>query len=187
MRTCFIASIAVYNSLTLQICNMSNSDRLLSENDRKSQLSVAYALAVAARAGYSATEPRVDRDSVDMTIEAGGGMRPKLDVQLKATSTLTWKNSSASFVLKRKNYDDLRAERMLPIILLVLELPKQENEWLTCDTTSLILRRSAFWLSLAGVGPIDSDSSTVHLLECQRFDPESLRALMMKARNGHAL
>lgn len=166
---------------------MSDSDRLLSENDRKSQLSVAYALAVAARAGYSATEPRVDRDSVDMTIEAGGGMRPKLDVQLKATSTLAWKDNSASFVLKRKNYDDLRAPRMLPIILLVLELPEQEIEWLTCDDTSLILRRSAFWLSLADRGPIDTESSTVHLLECQRFYPDSLRDLMKKARSGHSL
>ena len=114
-------------------------------------------------------------------------MRPKLDVQLKATSTLLWKDDSASFSLKRKNYEDLRASRMAPIILLVLELPAEESEWLTCDCSSLILRRSAFWLSLSGFEPIQSDSSTVQLLKNQRFDPSSLSAMMHNARSGEPL
>ena len=166
---------------------MGNSDRLLTENDRKSQLSVAYTLAVAAHAGYVTCEPSIDRDSVDLQIQAGGGMRPKLDVQLKATSTLIWKDDSASFSLKRKNYEDLRELRMAPIILVVLELPTNESEWLTCNSSSLILRRSAFWLSLAGFGPIETDSSTVQLLKDQRFEPSSLSAMMQKARTGEPL
>ncbi len=144
-------------------------------------------MAVAARAGYSTCEPNIDRDSVDLTIQAGGGKRPKLDIQLKATSGLAWKSQSASFSLKRKNYDDLRQPRMVPIILMVLDLPECEDKWMHCDASSLILSRCALWLSLTDAPPIETESRTVQLHEHQRFNPDSLREMMQKSRGSQPL
>ena len=57
------------------------TDRLLTSADQKASLSVVYAKAVAARAGYVTSVPDLDRDGVDLRIEAGGAMRPALDLQ----------------------------------------------------------------------------------------------------------
>ena len=64
-------------------------------NEQKQQLSVAYVHAVAAHAGYTCQVQVVDEDSVDVLIAASGYVHdravlrsPRLEVQLKATSSL---------------------------------------------------------------------------------------------------
>lgn len=92
--------------------------------DQKAALSVVYAKAVAARAGYVTSVPDLDRDGVDLRIEAGGAMRPALDLQLKATARLGVPAfGSLTFALKRRNYDLLRVDTQTPRILVVLVLP----------------------------------------------------------------
>ena len=159
-------------------------DALLSQNDRKSRLSVAYVQAIAASAGYVATEPAVDTDSIDLKIDAGGAMRPKLEVQLKATGPLAWSSGEASFRLKRKNYDDLREARSVPAILVVLEMPADERDWAAFEIEGLVLRRCAWWLSLLGAPEEEQQTHTVRLRENQRFEPGSLRELMERTRKG---
>ena len=56
--------------------------------DQEEALSRVYARAVAARAGYVTADYDMDRDGVDLRIQAGGAMRPALDLQLKATINL---------------------------------------------------------------------------------------------------
>ena len=127
------------------------TESLLTKNDQKERLSVVYANALAAYAGYVAYEPSgPDRDSVDLGIRAGGQQRPGLDVQLKATSNLTTPQAGGdkSFRLSKKNYDDLRAQTQTPRLLVVLELPKHKTHWLTVTTEELTLRHRAYWLSL---------------------------------------
>jgi len=160
------------------------ADRLLGESDRKSSLSVVYAMAVAARTGYTTNAPTPDRDSVDMRISAGGDMRPSLDLQIKATSTLKWSEGKASYSISRKNYDDLRCSRITPIVLVVLEVPRDEERWMEFGSEHLLVRRCAWWLSLSGEPEIDTDTKTVHMTENQRFSPDSLRELMKWARSG---
>ena len=55
------------------------NDHLLSERDQEELLSIAYAHAVAAQAGYVTAAYERDRDGVDMRIQAGGEMRPALE------------------------------------------------------------------------------------------------------------
>ena len=64
------------------------TDALMTVLDQQEALSLVYAQAVAARAGYITEVPRTDRDSVDLCIRAGGRMRPVIDLQLKATVNL---------------------------------------------------------------------------------------------------
>ncbi|BAR63215.1 MULTISPECIES: DUF4365 domain-containing protein [Bradyrhizobium] len=89
-------------------------DALLAETDKQEAYSLAYVCAVAASAGYVVATRHFDRDSIDLTIEAGESMRPKIDIQVKATINLDGDGSVFRYKLKQKNYDDLRIERYCP-------------------------------------------------------------------------
>lgn len=55
---------------------------LLDAAARKEMLSIAYVRAVAAQAGYAVSPGHCpDRDSVDLTVHAGGTMHPSIDLQ----------------------------------------------------------------------------------------------------------
>ena len=106
MADCCWANSHLVNLLSYLVVmvNMSMSDTLLSIRDIEERLSIAYVLAVAARAGYTTSERDLDRDGIDLSIQAGGSMRPALDLQLKATSRLRPpKNGKIRFRLPVRN------------------------------------------------------------------------------------
>ena len=120
------------------------TDALMTSTDREEALSRAYVAAVTAGAGYVTALMDFDRDGVDVEIRAGGSMRPSLDIQLKATINLGELISGVfRFPLKRRNYDLLREETMIPRILVVLDLPANEMDWLNVHPDQLIMRRCA--------------------------------------------
>jgi hypothetical protein len=165
------------------------SDALLYITDRKEALSRAYAAAVAAGAGYTTSPPSdFDRDSIDVTFEAGGHMRPRISAQLKSTTNLKLDNEVFTYILKKKNYDDLRIETQVPRILVVLRLPKSESEWLNISAEELVIRRAAYWVSLRDKPEVpNEDSVTVYIPMENMFDIACLRDLMEKARDGPQL
>ena len=141
---------------------------------------------VAARAGYITEIPSTDRDSIDLCIRAGGNMRPLLDLQLKATVNL--KSSGDGFLkfpLGIKNYNDLRIECQSLRLLVVLDLPEDEQLWMTITKSELILRHRAYWLNLRGYKDTSNQFSvTVQIPEENLFNVESLRNLMDQSRLG---
>ncbi len=162
------------------------TDALLTKADREEALSLAYARAVAAQAGYTTAERDFDRDGVDLTIHAGGLIHPAIDLQLKATVNLGKPGKQGfSFPLRRRNYDLLREATQIPRLLLVLGLPREEDCWLTVTAEQLVLRRAAYWLNLRGMGePAGETSVTVYLPEENLFDVNALRNLMDQSREG---
>lgn len=162
------------------------SDALLSSTDREEALSRAYVAAVAAGAGYVTATQDFDRDGVDVQIRAGGSMRPSLDIQLKATIHLGEPtNGEYRYALKRRNYDLLREQTTVPRILVVLSLPTKEAEWLSVTADQLIMRRCAFWASLANFPETQNkETVTISLHNNNRFDVDALKALMERARTG---
>lgn len=162
------------------------TDNLLTGTDREEALSRAYVQAVAAGAGYVVATMDFDRDGVDIEIKAGGAMRPSIGLQLKATINLGQaKDGAYRFPLKRRNYDLLRIATQVPRLLIVLDLPPTEEEWLTVTPENLILRRTAYWASLAGAPETDNATSvTVSIDIARRLDTEALRALMEQSRKG---
>lgn len=157
---------------------------LLAENDIKAELSHAYLYAVAARAGYTYQRgAQPDRNSVDAIVESGEEYKPKLEFQLKSTSSPNVSEDGLRFRLSAKNYDDLReVPRICPMILVVLELPQNRDEWLDCDGEGLTMRRRAWWLSLADEPPTDAQTKTVMLPQSQLLTPDSIKDLMARAR-----
>ncbi|MGE0148947.1 MAG: DUF4365 domain-containing protein [Parvibaculaceae bacterium] len=161
------------------------ADNLLTEADKQEAFSRVYASAVAAAAGYVTSVPAVDRDSIDITFQAGGEARPKLDAQLKATINLTPSGDSYSFPLKKKNYEDLRIDTMVPRILIVLRMPQEANDWIKISIEELILRHAAYWVNLNGSPPTKNEESvTVYLPAANVFDVEGLQKLMQMAKTG---
>ena len=162
------------------------TDALLTTADQEEALSYVYVRAVAARAGYTTSTPSLDRDGVDLRIQAGGAMRPTLDVQLKATVNLGRRGDGhVRYPLKRRNYDLLRIETRLPRLLVVLDLPKDEDLWMTVTEDELVLRHRAYWLSLQGYKEsANKESITVPIPEGNLFDVEGLRRLMEQSREG---
>jgi hypothetical protein len=162
------------------------TDGLLTSPDREEALSRAYVAAVTAGAGYTTALMDFDRDGVDIQIRAGGSMRPSLDIQLKATINLGERtNAVFHFPLKRRNYDLLREQTMTPRILVVLDLPRDEADWLSVTQDQLVMRRCGYWVSLAGAKETENKESVTILVQAaNRFDVDSLRALMEQARTG---
>jgi hypothetical protein len=124
-------------------------------NDQKELFSKAYVRAVAARSGYTAHEPELDRDSVDLEIAAIAGSgtyrSPKLDLQLKCTSRDIVDATHVKFPLKIKNYDDLRLPNyQVPRILVVVVVPGRIHDWLAQSEDELVLRHCGYWVSLRG-------------------------------------
>lgn len=162
------------------------SDNLLTGTDREEALSRAYVQAVAAGAGYVVATMDFDRDGVDVEIKAGGAMRPSIGMQLKATINLGGAvDGLFHFPLKRRNYDLLRISTQVPRLLVVLDLPRDEGDWLTVTPESLVLRRSAFWVSLTEAPETENETSvTVSIDSTHRLDTHTLRALMEQSRTG---
>lgn len=162
------------------------TDILLTTRDRKASLSLAYVQTVAAAAGYTTQVENFDRRGVDLQICAGGEVHPAVDIQLKSTVNLgVPTNGYYHYRLRVHNYNLLCIKTQIPRLLVVLDLPADEDRWLTITTDELILRRCAYWLSLLGEATTDNQSSvTVRIPVDNVFNVEHLRLIMDWSRKG---
>ena len=162
------------------------TDSLLGPNDQKEMLSRAYMHAVAASAGYVTAIYDLDRDGIDLRVQAGGPFRPALELQLKATERLGEPVDGVfKFALPQRNYELLRETCQTPRLLVVLGLPPDEQEWVAITESELLLKGRAYWLDLSEADPSTNVASiTVNIPQEQVVDTEGLRELMEKSRTG---
>lgn len=160
-------------------------DGLLADTDIEESLSFAYVHAVSVSAGYVIALKNFDRDGVDMTIEAGDHLRPKIDVQLKSTINVESDGSIITYKCKQRNYDLLRIPTQTPRILILMDLPKKKDAWLSISVDELILRHRAYWISLLGYpATTNTESTTIKIPTENILNTDSLRDLMEKSRTG---
>jgi hypothetical protein len=148
----------------------------------------AFLLAVASVAGCACAKPETDNDSIDWTLSCRLSRKPKIDVQVKTVSLDGEIPEMIAYPLKRKNYDDLIvADLLSPRILLLVAVPSDIDSWLSASREELVLRRSAYWLSLAGFPESDNKATvTVHVPSMQMFTVEGLCEMMQKINEGGA-
>jgi hypothetical protein len=160
---------------------------MLTTNDVKEELSYAYLHAIAAKAELSCQKVDKDRDSIDARVSGAGftdsslSVSPRLEVQLKATELLDLNadDSEVPFALPLKNYKDLRAQRTVPAILVVLSLPDDPERWLEASEESLVTRNCALWHDLSGAPETSNTTSkTVHIKRTNLLTPDSLYEIM---------
>lgn len=162
------------------------TDGLLTIQEIEEALSRIYVQALAARAGYVTADYSLDKHGIDILIQAGGDMLPAIGLQLKATVNLgSPTNGFFHYPLKSRNYNLLCNSTQTPRLLIVVDLPKDQTQWLTVSPDELILRRRAFWLNLRGHDETTNVSSvTVHIPDRNLFNVDSLRLLMEQSRQG---
>lgn len=161
-------------------------------DQQKEQFSKAFVHAIASVAGYAIYKPEVDDDSVDLGIAARGGVqttrRPRLELQIKCTQNDEGNDQRLSFELKRKNYDDLRVETIVPRILAIVLVPSEVTAWLRSSAREMCLYHGAYWTSLLGQEETPNKTSvTIRLPRSQQLTPEGLQALMARINNGEPL
>ncbi len=154
-------------------------------NIRKEMFSLAYISAVAARLGLEVSHTRFEAGSVDGMLTPGRGRARQLNFQAKATSQDVLRANHVAFRLGQRNYNDLCDPRVTaPIILVVLLLPENVDDWLHHSEDELILRRCAYWKSLRGEPETDQQTKTVHIPAVNMFDQVQLAAMWSRVKNG---
>ena len=157
----------------------------MAPNERMARFSLSYIKAVASHAGFQVVEPKVDHDSVDGILMADFGRRPRIEFQAKATAREVVPGDDISFALPVKNYEDLRLAAINPRILIVLLMPKLDQDWIDQTADELCLRRCAYWTSLVGHPTTANTSSvTVHVPMVNVFSSSGLTDMMQKAEQG---
>ncbi|MGB6300322.1 MAG: DUF4365 domain-containing protein [Rivularia sp. (in: cyanobacteria)] len=155
-------------------------------NIQKEEFSYAYIYAVVSAAGYScqiATRP-MDIGGIDIIISGEEKeftlYPPRLEVQVKATSTAVIDNEFIRYPLKLKNYNELRKSKTLvPKILVIILIPDNPGEWVNQSETELCLRRCGYWLSLKGQPATqNTESVTVYLPRQQLFTVSAIKNIM---------
>ena len=155
--------------------------KLLTDNDRKEQLSKVYLRAVAAACGFTTSEPELDRDSIDLIVMSGSSRRASVGFQLKATSSPHWDGNELVFQLKQKNFNDLTAKRQSPALLAVMEIPASPDDWLRISQDELVLKRCMWWLSLVGLQQTQQGSKQVRIPRANMVSVEALTELIEKS------
>ena len=157
----------------------------MTETSIEEALSEVYVRALAASAGYTTSKPDFDRDSIDISVNAGGSMRPQVDIQLKASINFAARDGNISYFCPKRNYDQLRLPTQNPRILVLFQLPRNRQDWLAVNPDELILKHRAHWLSLKGYPPSENQKGcTVYVPLANRLDVAGLSDLLERARRG---
>jgi hypothetical protein len=163
---------------------------MLTRNQIESELSLAYLQAVAAVKTFAVDVPHVDSDSIDAVISGKGLIdetsirhSPRIEIQLKASINANPNDDgNIPFDLTLKNYNDLRAEALLPRLLVLLALPRAECDWLIHSPDNLIIQNCCYYLNLKGLPPSTNEKKQrVFIPTSNILTPNALKDLMIKA------
>ncbi|MCW7471781.1 DUF4365 domain-containing protein [Leptospira kanakyensis] len=131
---------------------------------RKELFSLAYIKALTSRLGFNPGTFSIDNDSADIcfTVKNHPGRikNPQIHFQLKCTTIIPSKQDFIDFPLPIKNYNDLRGENVLcPRYLIIITIPKDEEEWITVGDDNLILKHSGYFYSLKHCPETDNEDN----------------------------
>ncbi|NEP58035.1 MAG: DUF4365 domain-containing protein [Symploca sp. SIO2G7] len=164
-------------------------------NTQKEEFSYAYLYAVTSAAGYSfqkSSRP-TDVGGIDIIISGIETQYslypPRLEIQVKSTSTDVVSEEFVRYPLKLKNYNELRKSKILtPRLLIVVLIPDNLNNWVQQSETELCLRHCAYWMSLKGMPETPNKVNvTISIPRQQIFTIDTLKTLMQRIATGGAL
>ncbi len=165
---------------------------------RMEDMSEAYLRALCAANGYSINRGNHDNDGVDVTVKCNGKVdensicySPSLDIQLKSSFSkiVEHKDGSITYPLEVKNYKSLiDNHRMIPLILVVFQMHKDEKLWIEQTSDWLKITKCAYWISLKGK-PDTNNTNTINIeIPSQNLlTKESLKGIMSRISKQEAL
>ncbi|WP_338636940.1 DUF4365 domain-containing protein [Spirobacillus cienkowskii] len=166
----------------------------ISLNETEAELSYAYLHAVASQAGFTCSYSNRLEDSYRIVdARVGAGIKPdplsvledfEIEIQLKATSQeLITNTKKISYPFKGiKQYNKLRSENTGGRkFLILLQLPKNHEDWLYISEEQLLLKGVAYWVSLRGAPPSKNDTiQTIYIPTENVLTVQSLKDLMIR-------
>lgn len=172
---------------------MPNTQQLKMED-----MSETYLRALCAANGFSIDRGIHDNDGYDVEISCKGYVdsdsklySPKLDVQLKSSySNITQHDDgSITYSLDVKNYKTLiQTTRMIPLILVVLHMHRDESLWLEHTKDWLKITKCAYWISLKGREEIENKSTiNINIPSENILTKETLMDIMIKISKQESL
>lgn len=162
---------------------------------QKESLGQAYVRAVVAKSGFNISVSEhdygVDGLIKDVGVRDGRHFETGFGInfQLKSSVDVTFEDGFLVYDLESKNYNDLVIEtRMLPIILVLYVMPRDETQWLSVDQGQMVIKQCAWWCSLAGLEPTENeDTKRIRIPIDNIFTPDNLMGLMNKVKGGEHL
>jgi hypothetical protein len=159
------------------------------ETDLMELFQASIVQAIAAAAGCNVSVPLVDNGiDLDLTHELPDEDDVPLRVQLKAVTT-GW-NADRSRIrakLSKKRYDKMRrVGPQLPQILVVMDLPSEQEDWIRIEDPHTIAQHLCYWVNLAGEPEFTGtgDVVTVSAPATNVFDDLTLCEIMARIRDS---
>ncbi len=164
---------------------------------RQEDLSIAYILAVAAKAGYNCGKLPMHDYGIDVeirTVESIGKKRVDmgycLDIQVKASYNFSTSDDSQYIIydLDVDTYNTLIQKRLVPAIFVLYCMPHDENEWMSVYDDYTTLKHCGYWISLERM-PRSKNTTTqsIRIPKEQLFNELSLESIMNHIKNGEVL
>ncbi|MFJ7188860.1 DUF4365 domain-containing protein [Streptomyces bacillaris] len=154
-------------------------------------LQVGYLHAVAAAAGCSLSQPFPD-NGIDWHVSHGAAAHTVDDevtikVQLKCTYQIPPHPAGGAFSFTLDNAHLVKLART-PVsvhkILVVMIVPRSQDEWLSAGPGSLDLRHCCYWTNLAGHAVTGRYRTTVRIPTSRIFDDRALCDIMARVGAG---
>lgn len=165
----------------------------LEPSQAKEQFSLAYLHSIATAARCTLSDPRVDDERVDVTIRQKASHRQyshsEIDVQLKCSSQNILHPDGIHFDLPKTHFEDLAdLHRMVSVILVVMHVPEDPNEWVSYPggdhSKGLLLKHAAYWTYLGGQVTANKSSRTVIIPPENKFDVPGLLGILKRVGDG---
>jgi hypothetical protein len=162
----------------------------VNDNLFKEDLSIAYLRAICARAEVTFNLQNRDEDGSDVdlnktvSLDLGNEINALIKVQLKSTGSEYFYREEYGKIIykaKKKCYEDLTKRRTTPLYLFLLILPKDKNDWISCNVDELILRKCMYWTKLEkGDKELKSEFIDIYIDKDNRVNPETLNYILKK-------
>ncbi len=168
-------------------------NKMITQQHTEEDLSKAYVLAVGAKAGLIVRFT----DGHDYTVDGSlhevsilNGKRHEsgfsFEFQLKASKNCIVKESSIAYDFDADTYNYLceraKTKHTTPIILLLLVLPENEEEWLSISTDQLILKKACYWMKIDGKFTENSETKRISIPQEHLFDVSAVQTLISQIK-----
>jgi hypothetical protein len=166
---------------------------MMTDNDIEESLSRAYVFAVAGRAGVllGGTVKDYGCDGTFHEVVVLGGKRMQggfsIDFQLKASKNCTLDNNDVVYDLDAETHRKLifrKQQGGTPIVLIVLVLPSETDDWLVHSEDQLLIKQCCYWCVVDGVATANKNTVRIRIPRSQQLTPEAVNDLLARVRAG---
>jgi len=162
-------------------------------NTRMEDFSYAYIRALAAQSGFTYKQEPKGMDNIGIDASVTDPLRfdsfppVRFSAQIKCVrkSKLNHRKRGIFYSLKKKYYDPLTKSRPFnTILLIILVVPDNSNDWIIRDIDSVIVKHDCYWFCLGGK-PFSSytnedSKEQIELVQTALLTPTSFPELMQK-------